>query len=264
MKFAKRTEVGKSTDIKQSPKRFDVQSQHQQSITLLDRLDKVKEYKRVDVEVKVQVVHDPEDIGNNRKKQDIVSDNTAHIKVTIWAQDIGKMIVGKSYKLIGMWVREFRGEKYLTTAKTDCEITEIDDIGDVKSYDVAKEQQKCPDDQSNVKIVGVERIDNYNGCLKCSSRVVKCEEDPDYAQCTRCEMLQAFTDCVSIISASVTVQTASGTNLHLQVFDEVLLNIAQRSPTDISKFALLKSPPFSMYQRDGVIRSISRTSSTNT
>ena len=69
----------------------------------------------------------------------------------------------------------------MTTAKTDCEILEIDDI-EVKSYDIAKDQQKRPDDESNVKIVGVERIDNsyYNECLKCSSRVVKCE-DPDYA-----------------------------------------------------------------------------------
>ena len=69
----------------------------------------MKEYKRVNVEVKVQVVHDPEDIGDNRKKQDvIVSDNTTYIKVTIWAHNIGKMSVGKSYKLTGMWVREFR------------------------------------------------------------------------------------------------------------------------------------------------------------
>ena len=95
--------------------------------------------------------------GNNV----IISNNNAHIEVTIWAHDIRKMSVGKSYKLTGMWVRVFR-EKYIITAKTDCEITEIDGIGEVKSYVVSKEQ-KNPD-ESSVKIVGVERIDNYNGC----------------------------------------------------------------------------------------------------
>ena len=103
-----------------------------------------------------------------------------------------------------------------------------------------------------------------HGCLKCSSRVVKCEEDPDYGICVKCEMLQAFEDCTSIMSASVTVKTSNGTKLHLEVFNQVLLDIAQQSPNDISKFAILKSPPFSMYHRDGVIHSICRASSTST
>ena len=112
--------------------------------------------------------------------------------------------------------------------------------------------------------MGVEKIDKFNGCLKCSSRVVKCEEDPDYGICVKCEMLQAFEDCTSIMSASVTVKTSNGTKLHLEVFNQVLLDIAQQSPNDISKFAILKSPPFSMYHRDGVIHSICRASSTST
>ena len=79
------------------------------------------------------------------------------------------MNVGKSYKLTGM-MREFRGEKYLTTAKTECEITEIDDIqGDVKSCDVSSEPPtEIHDDESSVKSVEVEKIDKFNGCLKCS------------------------------------------------------------------------------------------------
>ena len=68
----------------------------------------MKEYKRGNVEVKVQVVHHTEDIGNNRKKQDvIVSDNTAHISHYLGTRYREKS-VGKSYKVTGMWVREFR------------------------------------------------------------------------------------------------------------------------------------------------------------
>ena len=51
---------------------------------------------------------------------------------------------------------------------------------------------------NRVKIVGIERIDNYDGCLKCSSTLVKNEEDPDFGQCTKCQMLQ---DSASILSA---------------------------------------------------------------
>lgn len=108
------------------------------------------------------------------------------------SDEIGKMSVGQSYKLTAMWVREFR-EKYLTTAKTECEVTEVNDITDVKPYD-----------ESNVKIVGVEKIDGQK------------------IRSTKCEMLQAFNNCVSIISTRVTVKTPTGTNLHLQVFNEVL------------------------------------------
>ena len=96
-----------------------------------------------------------------------------------------------------------------------------------------------------------------------SSTLVKCEEDPYFGLCTKCQMLQAFEDCASILSAHITVKTASGNNLHLQVFDQVLLDIAQKPPSDITRLTLLKSLPFSMYHRDGIIYSISRTSSTN-
>lgn len=72
-------------------------------------------------------MHHPEDIG---KKQDIiVRNNTACTKVTIWEDDIRKMSIGKSYKLTGMWVREFRAMKYSTTAKTECEIMKLITLG---------------------------------------------------------------------------------------------------------------------------------------
>ena len=40
--------------------------------------------------------------------------------------------------------------------------------------------------------------------------------------CVKCEMLQAFEDCTSIMFASVTVKTSNGTKLHLEVFNQVL------------------------------------------
>ena len=60
---------------------------------------------------------------------------------------------------------------------------------DVNSYDISNEQQKFHNDESSMKIVGVKNINKFNGCLKCSSRVVKCEEDSNYGICVKCEML---------------------------------------------------------------------------
>ena len=85
-------------------------------------------HKRVNAKVKVQVLHHLENIGNNQKKQDIIiSDNTAHTKVFVSEDNIRKMSVGKSYKFTGIWVKGFRAQEYLTTAKTEYEITTFRD-----------------------------------------------------------------------------------------------------------------------------------------
>ena len=77
----------------------------------------LKDYTKLTVEVKVVGVEHPTEIGEGRKKQDIfVADKTYQSRMTIWEDNIGKVEKGKSYRFCGILVREFRGEKYITTA----------------------------------------------------------------------------------------------------------------------------------------------------
>ena len=63
-------------------------------------------------------------------KQDIlIGDRTGTLRLTVWEHHIGKLEDSNSYKLIGVNVQEFRGEKYLSTAKANCEVELIEDIG---------------------------------------------------------------------------------------------------------------------------------------
>ena len=60
--------------------------------------------------------------------------------LTLWEEEAGKMDEGGSYKLCGMVVREFRGEKFLPTSKQNSTIEAIDDIGDVEEEEGTDEE----------------------------------------------------------------------------------------------------------------------------
>ena len=52
----------------------------------------------------------------------------------MWEEVIGKVVEGKSYRFTGMMVREFKGEKFLSTSKNASKVQEIGDIGEVEVH----------------------------------------------------------------------------------------------------------------------------------
>ena len=55
--------------------------------------------------------------SRDKIKQDvIIKDKSGAAKLTVWDEDVNTMTVGKSYKLTGMLVREYLGNKYLSTS----------------------------------------------------------------------------------------------------------------------------------------------------
>lgn len=86
-------------------------------------------------------VDEVEEVSGWKKKQDVLlGDSSGATRLTLWEEEAGMMDEGGSYRLCGMVVREFRGEKFLSTSKENSTIEAIDDIGDVEEEEGTDEE----------------------------------------------------------------------------------------------------------------------------
>lgn len=68
--------------------------------------------------VKVIAEEEPLTVKKGLLKQEcVVTDATGSCKVVTWEQDVGTMDIGNCYKITGLMIRVFKGEKYLSIPK---------------------------------------------------------------------------------------------------------------------------------------------------
>ena len=172
--------VKNATEVVKSEKKFDVSKERTQKdeVTDIRSVEGLVLYQRVTVEGKVVELEQMKEVSGGKKKQDlVVADSTGSIRLTIWEEVIGLVVEGKCYRFAGMMVREFKGRKFLSTSKTESKVEEIPDIGQVE----IPEKEEVQEEESSsgglaklvkeVRVVGVDRLTHYSGCLKCSARV---------------------------------------------------------------------------------------------
>ena len=102
--------------------------------------------------------------GGKRKQDVVVADSSGSMRLTVWEEVVGEVVEGKSYRFKGMMVREFKGKKFLSTSKTDSELLEIGDIGEVE----VEEEDEVEDEYlgsgrlaklvNGVRMVGVDTV----------------------------------------------------------------------------------------------------------
>ena len=92
-----------------------------------------------------------------------------------------------------------------------------------------------------VRVVGVDRLTLYNGCLKCSLKV------EEVGECVKCKMIQSMDDCKRSISAQMTVTLSSGSLMTLRAFDRVVLDIIQEESESVTAKMLIKAKSFRVY-----------------
>ena len=101
----------------------------------------------------------------------IIGDSSGNGRVVLWEQDVGKMEETKSYKLVSVKGKSFKGNNYLSlTSKS--EIIPIDDIGD--TAEIIKDNLKecrIVKKKVNDEIDLITYADQYESCVKCSSEV---------------------------------------------------------------------------------------------
>ena len=178
---------------------------------------------------------------------------------------IGQVEKDKSYRFKKMMVRLFKGKKFLSTSKTDSDIEPIDDVGEVEISDEAQLKEEVGGSEGSgrlvkgVRIIGIDRMTQYKGCVKCSGRIEECADDDELGECTRCHMIQCLDVCKQNISAQLTMKGSDGIPLTLRVFNKVLFNIVQKQqPLDITPKMLLKAPTFHLRHLNGVVQSVTR------
>ena len=79
--------------------------------------------------IKVLRISEKQEVKAELEKQDItISDATGTARLTLWQENIGKLDVDDSYEIKDLIVNSYNGTKYLTSPKSGCTITPLDDI----------------------------------------------------------------------------------------------------------------------------------------
>ena len=122
-----------STTIQKSPTKFAKVDLTKVSNSIqLHQLKDTDNFQRVSTTIKVLHLEDPITVSGNKCKQDVtIADATGTARLTLWEDDIGKLVQNSCYSLSNVMVRTFRQTKYLTMPKEGSTITLSPDIGDV-------------------------------------------------------------------------------------------------------------------------------------
>ena len=98
-----------------------------------------------------------------------------------------------------------------------------------------------------VRIVGIHKMTQYKGCMKCSGRTDDCADDDELGECTKCNMIQYLDECKCNISAQLTMKGSGGMLLILRALNKVLFNIVQlEQHQNITPRMILKPPIFNL------------------
>lgn len=154
----------------------------------------MSEYSKTSITAKVFNIGDKENqlLRNNTQMEKalaVVADGSGQITVTLWADAIAKVQIGKSYKFANLSVRIFHEEKNLNTTP-ETEVTEIDDIG----------AARCPNPQIvNARTTKVIKIISAScqmilTCIVCKKSIDVQNTQLDYVKCTACLMKQRTID----------------------------------------------------------------------
>ena len=132
-------------------------------------------------------------------QETVIADNTGHVTLNIWGNHIGKIKEGCCYDMKGLMVKEYRGNKSLSTPQENLCLEKIDEIDAViDSYD---EKQLEIQSIKGVRVFAIEKLDRYYSCVKYIGKVIP--TDDDISECPKCDTMQVTTECRQAIVAQL-------------------------------------------------------------
>ena len=157
----------------------------------------------------------------------------------------------------GLMVKEYRGNKSLSTPKDNFCIEKIDESCAV--IDSYADDEKPLEIQliKGVHVFAIEKLDNYYSCVKCNGKVMPAD-DYEISECPKCGTMQVTTECRQAIVAQLRLKATNGDKICLTAFDEIVVKIAEISADQITKKVLIKAEEFNMKFSNGVIYYIER------
>lgn len=224
--------INNYTKIESSPKKFPslaVGSTKPDEV-LLEDVDSLTVDQLVTVMVKANVVDAPETVtnrdGKELQKQDcIVADSSGNCRVVLWEQGVGKIEEKRSYKLVAVKVRSYKGANYLSLT-SESEITAVEDIGDTaEMMEEDLTEKGIVKKEIDVEIDAVTYSDIYDSCVKCSAKVTSKDDGIGIAECTRRGTVMKTAKCKKCSTAKVSVTATNGKTYSLTPFNDVIAKI---------------------------------------
>ena len=253
----------KFTDIQKSPKKITIPpddglSDDSAVYITLGELNKVDEFQRVTVDVKVIYIGDPTEVSGGKIKQDVtVADCTDNSRLTIWEDRMNTLDKGASYTLKNIVVRLFRDKKYLSFPRCGLSVIKIPDIGTVEEDGHNSDADKSTTYRLiKACVIAVVLLDSYKSCISCRARVETTE--PPLGRCSKCCMMQHMEHCAEQTTAKLIVKEEQGQRLTLSAFGTTLQQICMAGA--ITQEMLLQSPTIDVlnYNKKNIITGIAR------
>ena len=193
----------------------------------LSQLRSMAEYSKANVKVKVIDIKQPQTVGNNKKKQEVViADSSDNCTLTLWENVIGCLELLESYSISKLMVRVFNGDYYLSLPAHGAMVQIFDDIDEVI--------EDIPDSmESKIKgatVISVKEIKQFLACEFCTGKVELENDEPNYGTCTKCSAYIKTQRCKETLSAKFMVETPSLEISTLVAYDDVLRSIVGEKP----------------------------------
>ena len=191
----------------------------------LSDLDDIIKGQSVTVCGKISRITDPEDVlqsssGSKLQKQECtLADSGMSVSLKIWEGEIGKIQRGKSYRFTKIKMRQYKGERFLTTTE-DGSVEDINDIGEVTMGKTLPNIHR----EIRGRIAAVSIVSMYRACPSCNSKV-----DPVSAECSNCKCNSSvnLSLCKDQVLAKFTVQDESELHVshNVTAFTEMISQI---------------------------------------
>ena len=198
-------------------------------VKLQDVMDKCSSMDVVTVSGKIVSKSKTETVGKDSFKlaKIMLSDGKTKVKVDVWENYIEKLEEGNTYTLCGVRVREWNGERKLSTTK-ECTILPNND-NELKAipFDPSAEETSFEDVYVTVNVSNfssIEDVHKFLQCGNCSRKILQVNSGL-IVHCDRCGHSARANKCSTKICVKVVVnQEIEGepTLLHLTLFQNIL------------------------------------------
>ena len=158
---------------------------------------------------------------------------------------------GNSYRIQGLIVREYRGIKYLSTARDECRIEETEEIADVQQESFLK--------LLDVTIIGIKNFEDAYRCklAHCKGKVEEC--DGEVGKCLQCGLLVSLDQPKQLAIQFIAKAAGEVRTTELKAFGKTVAEIAETTVGEVNCKTLLTAKPFNVFfSEDGTIQSINR------
>ncbi len=198
------------------------------------------------------------EIGNKKKQEVLVADNSGAMAVTLWEERIDSLEKNNSYKLSKFLVREFNMMKSLSLSRQGA-IELVDDIGEVvKARD--NDDLKAVSSLFDATILAVEELVTFIVCPKCANGRVDPLTPPN-GRCSflDCGVIVRVDRCDKRISAKLLFESKNAKK-SLFAYGEMINNLTDVGLHNVTAQDLLNTNTFSRIDfQNNVITAVKNT-----